>query len=181
MMQRALHRRFPRSPAGPACPADGQAQAGDPEVAAEATSEREVADAAMEHGRDVASWQALDKAWYGIGCCLNHLVEELGDRALAADSDRCVFGGRPLTDGEDWIVTLWEPVEVRASVAILEAVTEPSMRRAYDALDAEETKEYPEHGDEEDFQYVWGYFQDAREFCVQAAAAEQAMLFLVDQ
>ena len=30
-------------------------------------------------------------------------------------------------------------------------------------------------------QYVWGYFQDAREFCAQAVAAEQAMLFLVDQ
>lgn len=32
------------------------------EVAAEATSEREVADAAMKHGRDESSRRALDKA-----------------------------------------------------------------------------------------------------------------------
>jgi Domain of unknown function (DUF1877) len=70
---------------------------------------------------------------------------------------------------------------VRAGVAILEAVTETSMRRAYDAWDAEETKEYPAYGDWEDFQYVWGYFQDARELCVQAADAGQAILFIVDR
>jgi hypothetical protein len=151
------------------------------EVAAKATSEREVVDATGDHDRDEASWQALDKAWYGISCCLNHLVEELHAPMMAADSDRCVFGGRPLTDGEDWIVTLWEPVEVRAGVTILEAVTEASMRRAYAAWDAEETKEYPEYGDEDDFQYIWSYLQDAREFCLQAAGVGQAVLFLVDQ
>jgi hypothetical protein len=151
------------------------------EVAAAATSEHEVVDAAGEDDRDQASRQALDKAWYGIGCCLNHLVEELHDRGLAPDADRCVFGGRPLTNGEDWLVTLWEPAEVWVATAILEGVTEASMRRAYDAWDAEETKDYPEYGDEEDFQYVWGYFQDARELCVRAAGAGQAILFIVDQ
>jgi Domain of unknown function (DUF1877) len=151
------------------------------EVAAKATSEDEVVDAAEEHDRDEASWRYLDKAWDGIACCLIHLADQLQDGALAPDSDRCVFGGWPLTDGEDWIVTLWEPAEVRASVAILEGITEASLRRAYGALDAEETKEYPEHGDEEDFQYVWAYFQDARELCVRAAGAGQAMLFIADQ
>jgi Domain of unknown function (DUF1877) len=151
------------------------------EVAAKATSEREVVDATVDHDRDEAAWQALDKAWYGISCCLNHLVEELHAPTMAADSDRCVFGGRPLTDGEDWIVTLWEPAEVRAGGAILGAVTEASVRRAYAAWDAEETKEYPEHGDEDDFQYIWSYLQDAREFCMQAAGVGQAVLFLVDQ
>jgi hypothetical protein len=43
---------------------------------------------------------------------------------------------------------------VQAGVPILEAVTEASMRRAYDAWDAEETREYPAYGGEEDFQYV---------------------------
>jgi hypothetical protein len=151
------------------------------EVAAGATSETEVVDAAREEDRDESSRQALDKAWYGIGCCLNHLVEELHDPTLAPDSDHCVFGGRPLTDGEDWIVTLWEPPEVQASMAILAGVTEASMRRAYAAWDAEETSKYPEHGDEEDFQYLWSYFQDARELCVRAAGAGRAMLFIVDQ
>jgi Domain of unknown function (DUF1877) len=151
------------------------------EVAAAATSEQEVVDAAENDERDEACWRYLDKAWDEIACCLIHLEEELDDRVLAPDSDRCVFGGWPLTDGEDWIVTLWEPAEVRAAVAILEGVTEASLRRAYDALDAEETKEYPEHGDEQDFQYVWSYFQDARELCAQAAGAGRAMLFIVDQ
>jgi hypothetical protein len=150
-------------------------------VAANATSEGEVADAVNQDDRDEASVQYLDKAWYGIGCCLNRLVEQLHDYALAAGSDRCMFGGRPLTGGEDWIVTLWKPAEVRAGVAILEGVSEASMRRAYDALDAEETREYPEHGDEEDFQYVWSYFQGARELCVRAAGAGRAILFIVDQ
>jgi hypothetical protein len=150
-------------------------------VAADATSEGEVVDAARENDRDEASIRHLDKAWYEIGCCLNHLADHLHARALAPGSDRCVFGGRPLSDGQDWIVTLWEPAEVRAGVAILEAVTETSMRRAYDAWDAEETKEYPAHGDWEDFQYVWSYFQDARELCVQAADAGQAILFIVDR
>jgi hypothetical protein len=150
-------------------------------VAAEATSEREVAEAAELEDRDQESWTALDKAWYGIDCCLLHLVEDLHDPTLAPGDDRCMFGGRPLTGGEDWIITLWEPAEVRAGVAILTGVTEASMRRAYAAWDAEETRDYPEYGDEEDFQYVWSYFQDAREFCAQAAGAGRAIVFLVDQ
>jgi hypothetical protein len=89
--------------------------------------------------------------------------------------------GRPLTSGEDWIVALWEPAEVRAAMAVLEGATEASMRRAYDAWDAEETKEYPAYGDEEDFQYVWDYFQDTRELGARAAGAGQAILFVVDQ
>jgi hypothetical protein len=150
-------------------------------VAAEAASEREVVDAASEDDRDEASRRALDKAWYGIDCCLHHLVEELHDPALAAGADRCALGGRPLTDGEDWIVTLWQPAKVRAAVPILAAVTEATMRRAYTAWDAEETREYPEYGDEEDFQYVWAYFQDAREFAAEAAGAGRAVLFIADQ
>ena len=82
---------------------------------------------------------------------------------------------------EDWIVTLWESAEVRAGVPILAGVTEASMRRAYAAWDAEETREYPEHGDKEDLQYIWAYFQDAREFAVEAAGAERAVLFIADQ
>jgi hypothetical protein len=150
-------------------------------VAAEAASEHEVVDAASEDDRDEASRRALDKAWYGIDCCLHHLVEELHDPALAAGADRCALGGRPLTDGEDWIVTLWQPAKVRAAVPILAAVTEATMRRAYTAWDAEETREYPEYGDEEDFQYVWAYFQDAREFAAEAAGAGRAVLFIADQ
>jgi uncharacterized protein DUF1877 len=150
-------------------------------VAAEAALEREVVDAASEDDRDEASRRALDKAWYGIDCCLHHLVEALHDPALAADANRCVLGGRPLTDGEDWIVTLWEPAEVRAAVPILAGVTEASVRRAYAAWDAEETKEYPEYGDEEDFQYIWAYFQEARDLAGEAAGAGRAVLFIADQ
>lgn len=151
------------------------------EVAADATSDDEVVDAAREERWDEPSTQYLDKAWYGIGCCLNHLVEELDERALAPDSGRCVLGGRPLTSGEDWIVTLWEPAEVLAGVATLDGVTRASLRRVYDALDAEEVKEYPEHGDEEDFEYVWAYFEGARELCVRAAGTGRAIVFIVDQ
>jgi hypothetical protein len=150
-------------------------------VAAEAASEREVVDAAGEDDRDEASRRALDKAWYGIDCCLHHLAEDLHDPALAAGADRCVLGGRPLTNGEDWIVTLWEPAEVRTAVPLLARVTEASMRRAYAAWDTEETSEYPEHGDEEDFQYIWAYFQEARDLAAQAAGAGRAVLFIADQ
>jgi hypothetical protein len=90
-------------------------------------------DAASRDDQEAASSGHLDKAWYGIDCCLNHLVDDLHDPTLTPSADRCVFGGRPLTDGEDWIVTLWDPAEVRAAVAILAGVTEASMRRAYAA------------------------------------------------
>jgi hypothetical protein len=150
-------------------------------VAAEAASEREVVDAASEDDRDEASRRALDKAWYGIDCCLHHLVEDLHDPALAPGADRCVLGGRPLTNGEDWIVTLWEPAEVQAGMAILAKVTEASMRRAYAAWDAEGTKEYPGYGDEDDFQYIWSYFQEARDLAAEAAGAGRAVLFIADQ
>jgi hypothetical protein len=62
------------------------------EVAAHATSDDEVVDAAREERWDERSTRCLDKAWYGIGCCLNHLVEELDERVLAPDSGRCVLG-----------------------------------------------------------------------------------------
>jgi hypothetical protein len=34
---------------------------------------------------------------------------------------------------------------------------------------------------EEDFQYIWAYFQDARELAAEAAGAGRAVLFIADQ
>jgi hypothetical protein len=59
------------------------------EVAAHATSDDEVVDAAREERWDERSTQCLDKAWYGIGCCLNHPVE-------------------------DWMSTRWRPTPAAA-------------------------------------------------------------------
>jgi hypothetical protein len=70
---------------------------------------------------------------------------------------------------------------VLAGVATLDGVTRASLRRVYDGLDAEEVKEYPEHGDEGDLEYVWAYFEGAWELCVRAAGTGRAIVFIVDQ
>lgn len=148
------------------------------DLAANAACDDEVAYYALEECRDEAFVAYLDKAWYGIGCCLRHLGAHRGGPSVP---DGCVLGGRPLTSGEDWIVTLWKPAEVVAGAALLQGVTKASLRHAYDAWDADEVEAYPEYGDGEDFEYVWSYFEAARTLCARAVASRRAVLFIVDQ
>jgi hypothetical protein len=57
-------------------------------------------------------------------------------------------------------------------------VDEAWMRRRYDGIDPDE---YQGFLDDEDFEYTWYWFGEVRDFYRQAALANRAVIFTVDQ
>ncbi|MET9313099.1 YfbM family protein [Kribbella sp. NPDC003505] len=114
---------------------------------------------------------ATDKAWDAIH-------RSLTDGRLAIDNgssplNLAVLGGKLLTSGEDELVVLVDKDQVPAVAAALMSVTQESLRRGYEQIDA---ADYAEFGDE-DFDYTWDNFRDLTDFWQQAAASKRHVIF----
>ncbi|MFJ5231273.1 DUF1877 family protein [Kitasatospora sp. NPDC088391] len=118
----------------------------------------------------------LDKSWDALHRCLTdgELAFDNGDFPLS----HVILGGRPLTEGDDWLVCYVTPEEVRAVAAALAAVDEPWLRGRYLGLDL---ADYDGPHGEQDLQYTAAFLPDLREFYHRAAAAGLAVVFTVDQ
>jgi Domain of unknown function (DUF1877) len=117
-----------------------------------------------------------DKAWDAIHRCLTdgQLEFENGEYPL----NRCVLGGDHLHEGEDYIVALVTPKEVRDVAQALEPITEAWLRDRYFGV---LPKNYaPEYG-EDDFGYTWSNLEGLRDFYVRAAEAGRAVIFTSSQ
>ena len=117
-----------------------------------------------------------DKAWDAI-----HRV--LTDGRLEYDRDpyplsHVILGGERLYQGDDYIMTLKTPDQVRDVAAALGAVTEPDFRARYMALDPDE---YDGEIGQEDYEYTWSWFSRLREFWLRVADRDVHVLFTVDQ
>jgi hypothetical protein len=115
------------------------------------------------------SWDAMHRAladgrltWTGGSYPLNHTV----------------LGGKLLYTGDDYIMSLKTPAQVREIAAALSAITQDDFRRLYDAIDA---KEYDAELSDEDFDYTWGRFQEVRELYARASEENCFVLFTADQ
>ena len=116
-----------------------------------------------------------DKAWDAVHRCLT-------DGTLAGATRHplalVILGGRLLYTGDDYIMTLKSPEEVRAVAPLLSAITEATFRAAYDGIDV---GEYGGELGDDDFAYTWQNFVALREFWGRAAEAGRSVLFTVDQ
>jgi hypothetical protein len=133
-----------------------------------AASDDEVLEIALDElaAREGDEWrQETDLAWEAMQRCLRG-----GPGAKAFD------GGRRLYHGDDHVVTFLAPGEVREVAAFLAGVGEGDLRGRYFALDA---ADYGEPLTDEDFDYVWGWFESLRAFFARAAAQGRATLFTV--
>jgi len=143
-----------------------------------ADDDDEVAALVEEIEEDVVGFDHCDtdKAW-------DAMHRSLTDGRLAYDNgafplNAVILGGRQVYEGDDYIVSLLMPDQVRAASGALAAVSRERLHEGYLAID---TADYgPEFG-EEDFAYTWSNFADVVAFFRRAAGNGKHVIFTVDQ
>lgn len=133
----------------------------------------------IEEDWDEAHLAETDKAWDAIHRCLSDgsLSWEGGEYPL----NHCVLGGQSLYEGDDYIVSLKTPEQVRDVASALAGITQEHLRDRYAGLRA---TDYPqEYLDDEDHftEYTWYWFEGLKAFYTRAAADGRAVVFTVDQ
>ncbi len=124
-------------------------------------------------------WEAAyetDKAWDALHRCLSNgtLDPAAGEPPL----NRVFFGGRMLTEGDDYVVVLATPAEVQTLAAALANVTEAWLRARYFDVPF---PDYPDPKSEEDWAYTYSHFQGLPAFYARAAREGRHVIFTVDQ
>jgi hypothetical protein len=117
-----------------------------------------------------------DKAW-------DAMHRALSDGKLSWDGgtyplNHVVLAGELLYTGDDYIMSLKTPEQVRDVAAALASIDEPQFRSRYFAIDA---ADYGLDLSEEDFDYTWEWFQNVRDLFGRAAAEQRYVLFTADQ
>ena len=117
-----------------------------------------------------------DKAWDAIHRALadGELTWEGGEYPL----NHVILGGELLCSGDDYVMSLKTPEQVREIAAVLPAIGEEEFRQRYLAIDPDN---YEQGLSDDDLQYTWDWFQDVRAFYLRAAQHGRYVLFTVDQ
>jgi hypothetical protein len=129
----------------------------------------------IEETWDRAWLQETDKAWDAIHRCLTD--GELDWHGGEYPLDRCILGGTRLYDRDDHILVLIYKDEVPDVAEDLAPIDEADLRRRYQRISA---ASYPWKSDD-DFDYVWHWFQLLKGFWQRAAAAGRSVLFSATQ
>ena len=129
---------------------------------------------AIEERWDRDWLQETDKAWDAIHRCLTDGTLCYGPTPL----HKCILGVDNLYEGDEYIVNLLGPGEVKKVSAAIRYIDEAFLRRSYFAIDPDD---YEQPLSEEDFGYTWDNFRDLREFFEKAARHDRAVVFTVDQ
>ncbi|GIJ48998.1 hypothetical protein Val02_58840 [Virgisporangium aliadipatigenens] len=130
----------------------------------------------IESGWDRDWLCETDKAWDAMHRCLSNGTLDIGFRD--GPLPLTVLGGGHHYEGEEYVVAHVLAADVVAVAAALDTVDEAWMRERYDRIDPEDYQ--GELGDE-DFEYIWYWFGEVREFYKRAAGAGRAVIFTVDQ
>jgi hypothetical protein len=117
-----------------------------------------------------------DKAWDAIHRSLTDGQLESGGGAYPFS--HCVVGPRQLYEGDEYIVSLVLPNEVRDVAHALRDVTESWFKERYASVVPHDYA--PEYGDQ-DRDYTWSYFEEVRDLFAKAAESGRAIVFTVDQ
>jgi hypothetical protein len=116
-----------------------------------------------------------DKAWDAIHRCFS------GGK-LSFDFDKplegVILGGESLHQGDDYLVSLKTPAQVKEIAAAVAGVSDADLARRYDEL-SEDDYGCPKSSDDRD--YTLGWFSQVRDFYPKAAAADRPVIFTVDQ
>ena len=118
----------------------------------------------------------MDKAWDAI-----HRI--LSDGTLNPDGgarprNLAILGGQQLYRGDDYVISLIAPKQVRDLAVSLVDLDEAWLRERYDAIAADG---YGVPKSDEDFGYTWEYFKDLAPFVKRAGQAGRCVIFTVDQ
>jgi hypothetical protein len=129
-----------------------------------------------EESLGVVEYCGTDKAWDAIHRSLTdgYLGYDNGTFPLNA----VILGGTQVHEGDDYIVSLLTPEQVREVARAAAEVDEATLRAGYERIDAEDYG--PEFGDE-DFAYTWSNHCDLVAFFQRTAEAGLHVIFTVDQ
>jgi hypothetical protein len=130
----------------------------------------------IEERWDEAWLVQLDKAWDAIHRCLSDGALILN--GASRPRSLAVLGGRQLHAGDDYVIALVNPDEVKEVAAAIAVIKEAWLRERYDAIDAHG---YGRPKSPEDFDYTWDYFQSLAPFFRRAGEAGRYVIFTVDQ
>lgn len=131
---------------------------------------------ALEAAWDRAHLAESDKAWDAMHRALTNGELEFGGGE--APLHHCVLGPRQLHEGDDYIVCVALPEEVRAAAAALEDIDGDAFRRRYDERVPHDYA--PEYG-ADDREYTTRWFLGVRALFLDAAREGRAVVFTVDQ
>ena len=123
-----------------------------------------------------AMYAENDKAWDAM-----HRI--LADGTLSGDGgtyplNLAILGGELLYTGDDYIMDLKSPEQVKDIAVALAGVEFEVFSERYRQIDAED---YGFPLTDEDLEYTWEWFQSVRDLYARAAAANRAVLFTADQ
>ena len=131
---------------------------------------------AIEEAWDKDNLAQSDKAWDAMHRCLTDGQLEYGNGSYPLN--HCVLGPRQLHDGDDYIVSLLSPEEVRDVAKALDPVTAEWFEERYSTV---VPKDYaPEYG-QDDLDYTWSNIQAVKALFQKAAGSGRAVIFTVDQ
>ncbi|TWT87273.1 hypothetical protein Mal64_28110 [Pseudobythopirellula maris] len=131
----------------------------------------------IEEGGEYDEWSYdTDKAWDGLHRCLTdgNLHWDGGDYPLKLT----ILGGERLFEGEDYIICLTKPDEVKDVSMALRDLDQEELKRRYQMIPA---AEYDVELGEDDFGYLWENFEGLRGFYQRASQAGRAVVFTADQ
>lgn len=116
-----------------------------------------------------------DKAW-------DAMHRALADGELTWDGgtyplNHTVLGGERLYSGDDYIMILKTPAQVRDVANALDTLTEQDLRRRYDAIDE---ASYDGDKNDDDFAYTWEWLQSVRTLFRKAAQEGRHVPFTAD-
>lgn len=125
---------------------------------------------------DSSRGEETDKAWDAIHRALTD--GDLGFDNGEYPLNHAVLGGELLYQGDDYILSLKTPAQVRDVAAALALVTRDTLRQGYDRIDP---ADYQGELCEEDFEYTWSWLTGLVDLFRRAAAEGRSVLFTVDQ
>jgi hypothetical protein len=70
--------------------------------------------------------------------------------------------------------------EVKDTYKAIENISEDDMKEKFDWKELNKSEIYPTYRSNEDFEYVWGYFEELREFFKRASDTGKAMLLYIN-
>lgn len=117
-----------------------------------------------------------DKAWDAIHRCLTD--GKLGFENGTLPLRLCILGGKQLHEGDEYIVSLVLPDQVKSVADSLTKLTKDQFKSKYFSIDQ---NDYDGEISEDDFEYTWDWFSSLPTLFVNASREGRAILFTVDQ
>ena len=130
----------------------------------------------LEDAWDEDNLAPCDKTWDALHRLLTTGRLDYGNGEYPFS--HAVLGPRQLHDGDDYIVSVVEPDEVKDVAVALGGVTEAWFRERYRTV---VPRDYALEYGEDDLLSTWDWFGGVRELYAKAAARDRAVVFTVDQ